>query len=185
MKRRDFLRLSALGAASLQANELGSAEQALFDKKSGLSANKFGAFYVKTIAGRVVETVPFEGDAYPNELNNAVIDYIQNETRVKYPFVRKSFLANPNNPKPELRGKEEFVRVSWDKAIKLSAKILKEILINTALKRSTDRFISGVALAKLATAKRPQKGYLTCLVATHTAQRLSSCLTSLALSILR
>ncbi len=47
MKRRDFLRLSALGAASLQANELGSAEQALFDKQSGLSANKFGPFYVK------------------------------------------------------------------------------------------------------------------------------------------
>ncbi len=126
MKRRDFLRLSALGAASLQAKELGSAEQALFDKKSGLSANKFGAFYVRTIAGRVVETVPFEGDAYPNELNNAVIDYIQNESRVKYPFVRKSFLSNPNNPKPELRVKEEFVRVSWDEAIKLSAKILKE-----------------------------------------------------------
>jgi len=126
MKRRDFLRLSALGAASLQAKELGSAEQALFDKQSGLSANKFGPFYVRTIAGRVVETVPFEGDAYPNELNNAVIDYIQNESRVKYPFVRKSFLANPNNPKPELRGKEEFVRVSWDEAIKLSAKILKE-----------------------------------------------------------
>ena len=126
MKRRDFLRLGALSAASLQAKELDGAAQALFDKQSGLSANKFGPFYVKTIAGRVVETEPFEGDACPNELNNALLDHIQNESRVKYPFVRKSFLADPNNPKPELRGKEEFVRVSWDEAIKLSAKILKE-----------------------------------------------------------
>ena len=126
MKRRDFLKLGALSAASLQAKELDGAAQALFDKQSGLSANKFGPFYVKTIAGRVVETEPFEGDACPNELNNALLDHIQNESRVKYPFVRKSFLADPNNPKPELRGKEEFVRVSWDEAIKLSAKILKE-----------------------------------------------------------
>ncbi len=126
MKRRDFLKLGALSAASLQAKELDGAAQALFDKQSGLSANKFGPFYVRTIAGRVVETEPFEGDACPNELNNALLDHIQNESRVKYPFVRKSFLADPNNPKPELRGKEEFVRVSWDEAIKLSAKILKE-----------------------------------------------------------
>ena len=126
MKRRDFLKLGALSAASLQAKELDGAAQALFDKQSGLSANKFGPFYVKTIAGRVVETEPFEGDACPNELNNALLDHIQNESRVKYPFVRKSFLTDPNNPKPELRGKEEFVRVSWDEAIKLSAKILKE-----------------------------------------------------------
>ena len=46
MKRRDFLRLGALSAASLQAKELDGAAQALFDKQSGLSANKFGPFYV-------------------------------------------------------------------------------------------------------------------------------------------
>ena len=76
MKRRDFLRLGALSAASLQAKELDGAAQALFDKQSGLSANKFGPFYVKTIAGRVVETEPFEGDACPNELNNALLDHL-------------------------------------------------------------------------------------------------------------
>lgn len=91
MKRRDFLKLGALSAASLQAKELDGAAQALFDKQSGLSANKFGPFYVRTIAGRVVETEPFEGDACPNELNNALLDHIQNESRVKFPFVRKSF----------------------------------------------------------------------------------------------
>ena len=47
MKRRDFLKLGALSAASLQAKELDGAAQALFDKQSGLSANKFGPFYVK------------------------------------------------------------------------------------------------------------------------------------------
>ena len=83
MKRRDFLKLGALSAASLQAKELDGAAQALFDKQSGLSANKFGPFYVKTIAGRVVETEPFEGDACPNELNNALLDHIQKRKQSK------------------------------------------------------------------------------------------------------
>lgn len=51
MKRRDFLKLGALAAASAQA---------IFDEQMGLCANKFGAFYVKTIGGRVVGTEPFE-----------------------------------------------------------------------------------------------------------------------------
>lgn len=126
MKRRDFLKLGALAAASAQAKQFDAAAQAIFDEQMGLCANKFGAFYVQTIGGRVVGTEPFEGDAMPTVLNNALSDHIQNETRVKYPYVRKSFLADPSNPKPQLRGKEPFVRVSWDEAIKLSAKILKE-----------------------------------------------------------
>ncbi|MBR8462394.1 molybdopterin-dependent oxidoreductase [Campylobacter sp. faydin G-105] len=126
MQRRNFLKLGALGATSLTAKQLSSVEQGIFDEKMDLCANKFGAFYVKTIGGRVVDTQPFEGDAAPTVLNNALSDHIQNETRVKYPYIRKSFLADPNNPKPELRGREEFVRVSWDTAIQLSAKILKE-----------------------------------------------------------
>ncbi|MBN7288855.1 molybdopterin-dependent oxidoreductase [Campylobacter curvus] len=126
MKRREFLKFSALASVSLQAKELDGAARALFDEQMGLSANKFGAFYAKTIGGRVVDTLPFEGDGEPTELNGAVVDLIQNESRVKYPCVRKSFLKDPSNPKPQLRGKEEFVRVSWDEAIRLSAKILKD-----------------------------------------------------------
>lgn len=83
MKRRDFLKLGALAAASAQAKQFNAAAQAIFDEQMGLCANKFGAFYVKTIGGRVVGTEPFEGDAMPTVLNNALSDHIQNETRVK------------------------------------------------------------------------------------------------------
>ena len=100
MKRRDFLKLGALAAASAQAKRFDAAAQAIFDEQMGLCANKFGAFYVQTIGGRVVGTEPFEGDAMPTVLNNALSDHIQNETRVKYPYVRKSFLASPADPKP-------------------------------------------------------------------------------------
>ena len=110
MKRRDFLKLGALAAASAQAKQFNALAQAIFDEQMGLCANKFGAFYVQTIGGRVVGAEPFEGDAMPTVLNNALSDHIQNETRVKYPYVRKSFLADPSNPKPQLRGKERTAR---------------------------------------------------------------------------
>ena len=126
MRRRNFLKLGVLAAASAQAKKFGGAAQAIFDERMNICANKFGAFYVKTIGGKVVGVEPFEGDATPTILNNALSDHIQNQTRVKYPYVRKSFLENPKNPKPELRGKDVFVRVSWEKAIELTAKILKD-----------------------------------------------------------
>ena len=40
-------------------------------------------------------------------------------------MVRKSYLENPANPKPELRGSDEWVKVSYEDAIKLIAKELK------------------------------------------------------------
>lgn len=46
------------------------------------------------------------------------------KSRVRHAYVRKSYLANPDKPKPELRGKEEFVQVPYKEAIKLAAKEL-------------------------------------------------------------
>ena len=163
MKRRDFLKLGALTAASAQAKQLGAAAQAIFDEQMGLCANKFGAFYVQTIGGRVVGTEPFEGDAMPTVLNNALSDHIQNETRVKYPYVRKSFLADPSNPKPQLRGKEPFVRVSWDEAIKLSAKILKENFDKYGSEAIYGQLYQWGSLGKLGHSQRTAKRMLNAL----------------------
>lgn len=47
-------------------------------------------------------------------------------TRIKAPMVRKSYLADPDNPKPELRGLDEWVEVKYEDAIKLVARELKK-----------------------------------------------------------
>lgn len=60
-----------------------------------------------------------------NPLQHYTADMVY-KSRVKYPYVRKSYLENPDNPKPELRRKDEFVRVSYDEAVKLIAKELKK-----------------------------------------------------------
>ncbi|PAF45456.1 molybdopterin guanine dinucleotide-containing S/N-oxide reductase [Helicobacter sp. 11S02629-2] len=61
-----------------------------------------------------------------NPLQHVVGDQVYAKSRIKYPMVRKSYLKDPHNNKPELRGKDEWVRVSYKKAIELIASALKE-----------------------------------------------------------
>ncbi|PSM53148.1 molybdopterin-containing oxidoreductase III, DMSO/TMAO/BSO reductase family, catalytic subunit [Campylobacter blaseri] len=126
MKRRDFLKLSALAGVGLQANKIEGIKQTIFDQKKVFCANRFGPYYNKVVSGQIVGVEPFFADKFPTTLNNAVPDKIQNESRVLYPCVRKSYLKNKGPKNPELRGEEEFVRVDWDTALDLAAKALKD-----------------------------------------------------------
>lgn len=126
MKRRDFIKFSAITAMSAQANRIDGALETIFDSKKVLTANRFGAFWANTNSAQIVSVEPFSGDKFPSTMNNSLPDRIQNESRVLYPYVRKSYLAKKGPNKPELRGRDEFVRVSWDEALDLAAKALKE-----------------------------------------------------------
>jgi len=55
---------------------------------------------------------------HPNSLQTVVQDQVHSPTRVRYPMVRKGFLASPSCPQG-VRGQDEFVRVSWDEALNL------------------------------------------------------------------
>ena len=48
--------------------------------------------------------------------------------RIKYPMKRKNW--SPEDPHPELRGKDEWERLSWEEAISLAAKALKSTYDN-------------------------------------------------------
>ena len=74
--------------------------------------------------GKIVDVSPQESDKRPNSLVRAFVDRNYAQSRIKYPYVRKSFLeAKPGNN--ELRGNDEFVQVSWDKALELVAEKIK------------------------------------------------------------
>ncbi|PAF43081.1 molybdopterin-dependent oxidoreductase [Helicobacter sp. 11S03491-1] len=128
MKRRDFIKTtSILGAGSLlQANKFDAATQTIFDSNKMLSGNRYGAFYAKTSSNQIVNVEPFEGDKKPNNLIYAIPDVVNNESRVEYPMVRKSYLKAKGPAKNDLRGQDEFVRVSWDVALDLAAKALRK-----------------------------------------------------------
>ncbi|PAF45455.1 molybdopterin guanine dinucleotide-containing S/N-oxide reductase [Helicobacter sp. 11S02629-2] len=78
--------------------------------------------------GKIVSSIGLNDskEKVKNPLQHVVGDQVYAKSRIKYPMVRKSYLKDPHNSKPELRGKDEWVRVSYKKAIELIASAVKE-----------------------------------------------------------
>lgn len=83
-----------------------------------LTAGRWGAMQVTTKDGRIVSSKGALAKTVPNSLQTTAADQVHTQARVKYPMVRKGFLATPGKPDGK-RGNDEFVRVSWDKAYQL------------------------------------------------------------------
>ncbi|WP_234187924.1 molybdopterin-dependent oxidoreductase [Shinella sp. NM-101] len=96
------------------------------------SASHYGPFEAVVRDGRILEIAPMiELDQRPTEmLSYGVLDRVYDKSRIDYPMVRKSYLAGwkSGDVKPELRGKEEYVRVDWDTALKLTAKAIVDTI---------------------------------------------------------
>lgn len=90
------------------------------------TASHWGGLKVTVGNGEVVQSSSLLKDKMYNSLQSTVEDLVYAEDRIKYPMVRKSYLADPDNSKPELRGSDEWVRVSWEEAIKLAADQMKK-----------------------------------------------------------
>jgi trimethylamine-N-oxide reductase (cytochrome c) len=75
----------------------------------------------------VREVLPIAKDPSPNRLVEYAPEYVYSRSRVKYPVVRAGFLTKQHQSDTTQRGKEEFVRVSWDKALDLVAAELKRV----------------------------------------------------------
>jgi trimethylamine-N-oxide reductase (cytochrome c) len=92
------------------------------------SASHFGAFYAHVRDGKIVDiSSQLDSDANPTVIVKGLADRNSSNSRVKYPVVRKSYLEGKG--RGDLRGKEEFVRVSWDTALDLAADAIKRPLL--------------------------------------------------------
>ncbi|MGG7048360.1 MULTISPECIES: molybdopterin-dependent oxidoreductase [unclassified Campylobacter] len=130
MQRRTVLKgmaslplLSGVTATNLMADE---AKKSLIKNGKVLTAAHWGMLDVEVKDGKILGSKPYQKTS---EIYNALQYYTHDmvyKTRIKYPMVRKSYLENPDSPKPELRGKDEWVRVKYEDAIKLVARELKK-----------------------------------------------------------
>ncbi|NDR55707.1 molybdopterin-dependent oxidoreductase [Aliiruegeria sabulilitoris] len=127
------------GAATLGAARLmNSTAMAAIDPNSfsgrTFHASHFGPFEAVVRDGKLVGiNTMMELDARPTEmLSYGMMDRTYDKTRIDYPMVRKSYLQGweTGDTKPELRGKEEYVRVDWDTAWSLTAKALLDTATN-------------------------------------------------------
>ena len=125
VSRREFLKASV--ATSVAAGSLswfGASEVFGADTVVIPSASHWGPFKAVVKKGVLVGVQPLPGiDAMPTKmLTEGLISRVYHKSRVMYPMVRKSYLANPmGDTKPHLRGKEPFVRVTWDEILALTA----------------------------------------------------------------
>lgn len=137
-KRRGFLKVVALFAAvpfvetvtnrgQLLAGTVATFSSKLVENGEVLTAAHWGMLKLTIKDGKIVKSEPYQKTSgIENSLQYHTDDLVYAEDRIKYPMVRKSYLKNPDSPKPELRGNDEWVRVSYDEAISLISKELKK-----------------------------------------------------------
>ena len=128
LNRRDFIKIgSTLSfATTLSANSLAKTTSTLFDNKTMLGSNHFGVFNAHVNTDSITSVTPFRGDKFPTSMIQAMPDMRQNQTRISWPMVRKSYLEAKGPSDNDERGKEEFVRVPWKTALDLAAKAIKD-----------------------------------------------------------
>lgn len=88
-------------------------------------ASHWGAFNAIVRNGRVVGVEPFAGDGHPSALIQAMPDVVHSTLRVDQPYARKSWLAGRRGG--SARQDDEFVAISWDRAIGLAADALRKV----------------------------------------------------------
>ena len=96
------------------------------------TSSHWGSYSVSVENDRVTGLEPLETDNDPSPIGAGIIDVLDHPTRVTAPMIRKSWLEAKSNGssgiKPELRGRDSFVEVSWDEAEKLVAGELSRVI---------------------------------------------------------
>ena len=91
-----------------------------------LTGAHWGAFRAIVKDGKFVEAVPLISTP-ADDLIKGTPDIVYSETRIKYPHVRKAFLEKGYKADPAGRGRDEWVRVPWDKALQIVAGEIKRV----------------------------------------------------------
>jgi trimethylamine-N-oxide reductase (cytochrome c) len=124
ISRRSFIELSSavLGTALLP-----NAALAAVEARAVLTATHWGMISATTQGSRFVRALPFAKDPAPTKMIQAFPDQVYSRTRIAYPMVRKGFLKDGAKGDNSLRGRDDFVRVSWDEALDLVASELMRV----------------------------------------------------------
>jgi biotin/methionine sulfoxide reductase len=85
----------------------------------------WGAFHAGVVDGRLIVR-PHAGDPDPNPLIENFPDAVRHPARIAAPAVRRGWLERGPGADP-MRGRDEFVQVSWDEALDLLARELQRV----------------------------------------------------------
>ncbi|MCW5747268.1 MAG: molybdopterin guanine dinucleotide-containing S/N-oxide reductase [Alphaproteobacteria bacterium] len=92
-----------------------------------LTSSHWGVYEVEWDDGRAKALRPFPDDPDPSPIGLYALSDEVARLRVRRPAVRRSWLDGGPGSRPDLRGREAFVEVGWDEAIRLVADELARV----------------------------------------------------------
>lgn len=93
-----------------------------------LTSNHWGTYRVHVKDGHVTHLEDFEEDKDPSPIGHGIVDVLEDETRIKAPMVRKSWLEGGPGARGDLRGDDPFVEVTWEEANALVTEELNRVI---------------------------------------------------------
>lgn len=93
---------------------------------SVLTASHWGIVRAAVREGRIVRVAPFELDRAPSPNLDRLANLPYSPSRIRYPMVREGYLKKGPASRAN-RGKEKFMRVSWDEALDLVASEIRRV----------------------------------------------------------
>ena len=90
------------------------------------TTSHWGAYGVRVVDDSIVEVVPHPDDPDPSPLLAGVAGAARHRTRVLHPAIRRGWLEDGPGPS-DLRGRDEFVEVSWSEAAEAVANELNRV----------------------------------------------------------
>ncbi|WP_037072927.1 molybdopterin guanine dinucleotide-containing S/N-oxide reductase [Rhizobium sp. PDO1-076] len=88
-------------------------------------SSHWGVFSARMVDGRL-EVKPHPDDPDPNQIIDNFPAALRHRARITHPMVRKGWLENGPGP-DQMRGRDEFVSVSWETALDLLAAELRRV----------------------------------------------------------
>ena len=95
--------------------------------KTQLTASHWGAAVIEVEDNKLHSIKGHHDDPDPSDINLNYLDAVDGPARVRQPAVRASYLEGKRNTK-HLRGREQFIEVSWDTAEDLVVAALQDTI---------------------------------------------------------
>lgn len=95
---------------------------------AGLNSSHWGAFEPILVDGRVSEVRAFARDPDPSPMLRSIPDTLYDRSRVMQPAIRAGWLKGGPGRSSQLRGKDHYISVSWERALDLVADEIKRVI---------------------------------------------------------
>jgi trimethylamine-N-oxide reductase (cytochrome c) len=114
-------------APELPLSKTLSPGKSTFNEGVVMNASHWGVYRVHVKGGKIERLEPVKEDKAPSMQLQAIAQQPYNPARIRWPMVRKSYLEKGYKAGGSGRGREPFVRVSWDEALTLVAKEIERV----------------------------------------------------------